>query len=196
MGIIIAIGREFGSGGHKIGEYIANRLSIPYYDNGVLNLEAVRVGQARQAEGNVLADPLGTPPDNSDLLFSLQKELILHIGEREQDAVIVGRCADFILREAGLPVLSLFIAAPMQQRIGRVMRTDHLDRDGAILLINQQDAERRAYYEKHTGKTWGSAESYDLYYDTSQEDIGAITTDVMLHYKKMKMAGGRASAEE
>ena len=157
--VVITIGRQFGSGGHKIGEYLSNRLGLSYYDNElILSME--------------------------ETIFQLQQEVIRQIAEKE-DAVFVGRCADEALRKAGHRVLSIFISAPLPQRIARTCRLQGISKEECETLTERKDSSRKAYYEKHTGRKWGVPENYDLYYDTSQNDIAYIIVDIIKKYKQM-----------
>lgn len=192
--VMITIGRQFGSGGHKIGEYLSNRLGISYYDNELILLAAQRgdlkVEHIREMDEMIQNPFLFEKQDAvvedtmEETVFQLQQEVIRQIAEKES-AVFVGRCADEALRKAGYKVLSIFIAAPLQQRIARSCRLQGFSEEECAALTERKDASRRAYYEKHTGKKWGDPENYDLYYDTSQNDIAFIIVDIIKKYKEM-----------
>lgn len=184
---VITIGRQFGSGGHKIGEYLANRLQIRYYDDELILLAAQRADlnvDALLDNDEMLRDPLRGGGFNDEFLFKIQREVIIQIAQRT-DAVIVGRCADDILQKAGCKVLSVFIAAPLEQRIQRTMRMQGLSREEVEALTERMDRTRREYYERHTEREWGKKENYDLYYDTSEDDIGYIMVDIIKAYKEL-----------
>ena len=89
------------------------------------------------------------------------------------------------LRKAGHKVLSVFIAAPMKQRVARTCRLQGFSEEECIELTERKDKARQAYYEKHTGRKWGVPETYDLYYDTSKYDIAYIIVDIIKKYKEM-----------
>ena len=143
--VVITIGRQFGSGGHKIGEYLSNRLGLSYYDNELILLAAQR----------------------GDLKIE-------HVEEMDE-----------ALRKAGHRVLSIFISAPLPQRIARTCRLQGISKEECETLTERKDSSRKAYYEKHTGRKWGVPENYDLYYDTSQNDIAYIIVDIIKKYKQM-----------
>ncbi|SEF51707.1 AAA family ATPase [Lachnospira multipara] len=203
--VVITIGRKFGSGGHVVGELLATALQIPYYNNELINLAAKRGELDKEDmekfdekksnpflfEGNFAGNqyaPKGEPME--DVLFKLQSDVIKNIANKS-DAVIIGRCADFVLEEKDgyLPeinVLSVFIDAPMEQRIERVKSYFDFDDDQASKLIKKRDKQRRAYYESHTKRKWASKESYEYFFDSSEMSINDIAREVKNIYDKMK----------
>ncbi|MBQ2472751.1 MAG: cytidylate kinase-like family protein [Lachnospira sp.] len=203
--VVITIGRKFGSGGHVVGELLATALQIPYYNNELINLAAKRGELDKKDmekfdekksnpflfEGNFAGNqyaPKGEPME--DVLFKLQSDVIKNIANKS-DAVIIGRCADFVLEEKDgyLPeinVLSVFIDAPMEQRIERVKSYYDFDDDQASKLIKKRDKQRRAYYESHTKRKWASKESYEYFFDSSEMSINDIAREVKNIYDKMK----------
>ena len=112
-------------------------------------------------------------------LFELQSQIICKLAEGKR-GVFVGRCADYILEESNFPVLSVFIAAPLEARIKRVMERDKLTRRTAESLIKKTDKKRKHYYESHTGQKWGDPRSYDLYFDSSKLSLAAIARQIIL----------------
>ena len=192
--VMITIGRQFGSGGHKIGEYLSNRLGMSYYDDELILLAAQRgdlnVDHIQEMDEMIqnpfLFEQHGTEVEDTmeETIFQLQQEVIRQLAEKES-AVFVGRCADEALRKAGHKVLSIFIAAPLPQRIARTCRLQGLTKEECEALTERKDSTRKAYYEKHTGRKWGVPESYDLYYDTSKNDIAYIIVDIIKKYKEM-----------
>lgn len=192
--VLITIGRQFGSGGHKIGEYLSNRLGMTYYDNELILLAAQR-GDLNVEHISEMDEMIQNPflfdqqeavveDSMEETVFELQQEVIRQIAEKE-DAVFVGRCADEALRKAGYKVLSIFISAPLEARIARTCRVQGLSREECEELTHRKDSSRKAYYEKHTGREWGVPENYDLFYDTSENDIAYIIVDIIKKYKEM-----------
>ena len=96
-----------------------------------------------------------------DAVFFNQSGLLCDMAKRE-DFIIMGRCADVILSNNGIPHISLFINAPFNLRVRRVMDTDGLDKKGATKLLHQLDRRHRHYYEFYTGHRWGDPANYDL----------------------------------
>lgn len=193
--VMITIGRQFGSGGHKIGEYLASRLGLPYYDDELILLAAQRgdlqVEHVQELD-EMIQNPfsygeqgVGVEDTIEETLFQLQQEVIVQLAQKEKSALFVGRCADEALRRAGFRVLSVFIAAPLPQRIARTRRIQGFSEEECRELAMRKDAARKAYYEKHTARKWGVPGSYDLYYDTSENDIAYIIVDIIKRYKAL-----------
>lgn len=177
---IICIGRQFGSGGREIGEKLAQTLSVRYYDKDLLKIAAQESGiipelfeQADEKPINSLLYVLsiGSQGQSSflsgygdyltnDKLFLFQSNAIRKLAEREP-CVIIGRCADHILRER-TDVLRVFIHAPLAWRTQRIMRMYQLDEAVARSLIKKTDKQRAHYYSFFTDLSWGSAESYHI----------------------------------
>ncbi len=190
---LISIGRQFGSGGHKVGQIIADELGLPYYDKELLTLAAERgsLPEKRLAKfdekkhndyfyelnyrGNENAHK-GIP--TAEALFQLQSEIIRKLAEKGK-GVFIGRCADYILEESDFPVVSVFIAAPLENRIQRVMERDGLTKRMAESIIKKKDKMRKHYYESHTGQKWGDPKSYDLYFDSSKVSLSGIAQQII-----------------
>lgn len=197
---IISIGRQFGSGGHEIGMETAERLGIACYDKELIALAAER-GELRHEklagfdekeenrwlyeavyEGNHHV-PKGQ--SYSSVLFKLQSEVIRAIARRE-DAVIVGRCADRILRDmADVKLLTVFISAPFDVRVQRKMELEHLSQKKAEALVRKTDQQRGAYYRSHTGMEWGKPDRFDFYLDTGEVGIQAAVDQIVAAYSEM-----------
>ena len=115
----------------------------------------------------------------SEVLFALQSHEIRRIA-RHEECVFVGRCADYVLREENVKLLTVFVSAPDEHRIQRKMAQEKLTRDQAVRLIRKMDKQRRKYYESYTDRIWGAQGGYDLYLDTgilSTADAAAIVAD-------------------
>ncbi|MCI8373564.1 MAG: cytidylate kinase-like family protein [Lachnospiraceae bacterium] len=185
---IICIGRQFGSGGHYIARQAAARLGIAYYDKKLFD-EAVQAGvlsqkvlkQAEEQTAHPLLQPIYFEggrkeyygKNANDILFELQKERILEYASHS-DCVIVGRCADDILKnETDYAVKSIFMTAPMEARIHSTMKIDALDEKAAAAKVRKADKKRSAYYNYYTSRDWGKPSDYDLCMNTcsNQEDF-------------------------
>jgi len=184
---IITIGRQYGSGGYDVGELLAKRLGIEFYDKELLaraakdsgiNTELFARADEQPTNSFLYSMSLGTSglhtgfmatPDylTNDKLFALQSDTIRSIAE-EGPCVIVGRCADYILRdEPGL--ISVFISAPMADREARIMKLHPELHDNApAALIRQTDKARASYYNYHTDRNWGDIDNYHLCVDATR----------------------------
>ncbi len=181
MNTIINVGRSFGSGGGFVAKAIGRELGIPVYDNELISKAAEESGYSKSvfeggekrrslfsmssffASGRL---PFGESSGyvNDDMLFKIQSEVIRNIAEKG-DAIIVGRCADYILRD--LDCLDVFVCAPMEFRIQRLMKNEGLKEDEAEELMRRKDRTREAYYNFYTFGAWGRADNYDLCVDSS-----------------------------
>lgn len=187
---IITIGRQFGSGGHEIGNILATRLDIPLYDNNLVRMAAerldIREETARAVDETTLNSFLTgyviapmeyreairsadyTQPLNEQV-YELQSEIIRKLSQRGP-CVIVGRCAGQILK--GHPMcLDVFICADMEDRIQRIAKRYDMSEKKAADKIKRVDRERKYYYESHTGLEWGNVSSHQLLLNVSRLGI-------------------------
>ena len=180
MNTIINVGRSFGSGGGYVGQAVAEKLGIPFYDNELISKAAQESGYSPSifeggekkrsifsvssffASGRM--SYLDNTYMNDDVLFKAQSDVIRSIAEKG-DAVIIGRCADYILRD--LPCLNVFVTGPVEYRVGRIMKSEGLTEEEAEKLIRKKDRIRETYYNYYTFGSWGSASNYHLSLDSS-----------------------------
>lgn len=182
--IIVTIGRQFGSGGRDIGRKLADVLGITFYDKELLAIAAKESGlstevfehadeQASKGFSNIF--PIGFTnmgifiPSNDVLsnekLFELQSNTIRKIAETGS-CVIVGRCADYILRE-NPSCFSFFIHSSEETRIRRIAERQQVTEVRAKELMVKTDKSRASYYSYYTDKVWGASASYHLSIDAS-----------------------------
>ena len=165
MNTIINIGRSFGSGGGFVGQAIGRKLGIPVYDNELISKVAEESGYAKsllvEEEKHSLFSASFV---NDNVMFNIQSEVIRAIAQKG-DAVIIGRCADYILRD--LKCLDVFVCAPLEYRIKRLVENEGLNADEAENLIRRKDRTRETYYNYYTFGSWGQAANYDLCVDSS-----------------------------
>lgn len=182
---VIAIGREFGSGGLEIAKKLSAALDVPYYDRDLIALAAQKRGISsdivEQAD-EVKAKPWDTPavvgmPSFNDKVFELQAEIIREKAESES-CIIVGRCADQLLKHRD-NCLSVFVHADPEFRIRRVMEEHKLGRDEASRLMKRTDKSRRAYYQYYTDCAWGGRDSYDLILNSSKLGIDCAVAVIL-----------------
>lgn len=176
--MVITISRQFATGGHTIAQRVAEKLGIAFYDKELVNRVAKESGfdvdfVTRQGEhmgSNSLLFDLVTRnrasyEDPTDKLFRIQKQIILDLGTKE-DCVIVGRCAGFLLREAGIDCLRVFIGADMEYR--KAYMLSHYEDTGvpAEKRLKERDSRRQSYVHHYTGAVWGQREYYNLCLDS------------------------------
>ncbi len=200
---IYTIGREFGSGGKKVGEKLAAKLGIKLYDKELLQQAAKDSGFCEEIFENhdekptnsflyslvmdtysvsgYSAAPFLDMPLNHKV-FLAQFETIKKIAERES-CVIVGRCADYALSD-NPDCINVFIHADMDKRIKNVSKNLNITENKAKDIINKTDKQRASYYNYYTSKKWGDSKSYNL-----SLDAGKLGTDncveMILKYREL-----------
>ena len=178
--IIINLGRQFGSGGKQVALELGRKLGINVYDNELITKAAESSGfspdvfMKKDEKRNLFpvssffaTQTFGSPKNylNGENLFQIQSSVIRDIAEKES-AVIVGRCADYILRDLDCTV-DVFITAPRETRISMIMDRMQISREKAEDLIEKTDRKRETYYNYYTFGNWGVASNYDLCVDSS-----------------------------
>ena len=190
---IITIGREFGSGGRELGRRIAEKLQIAYYDQEIITEIAKRTALSeeyiRQIEEKrpIMQFPIHTghsiyltsePTFYPDLsIYTKQHELLRELS-RKSDCVIVGRCADYILREQ--KPIRIFAYSDMESKIKRCMerhpKDENLTEAQMQKRITEIDRNRAKYYAFFCEQKWGARENYDLLVNTSGADIKKLAS--------------------
>ena len=188
---VITVGREYGSGGRLIAQKAAEALGIPFFDRSIINMAAEETGLSadfiRRTEQqktssflyNLYMSTQSLPVN--DQVFIAQSEVIRRVAA-EGPCIIVGRCADYVLRnQSGVDALNLFIHAPMEERIRRVREEYKVQAPDLRLYIHKQDKNRAAYYEHFTDGQWGKAQNYHLAVSSGLglETIVRLLTDLM-----------------
>ena len=192
---IITIGRQFGSGGHEVGNRLAERLNIPLYDHNLIRMAARDLGISNEDAGNVLSSYYIGMGDYttfmlspevekplSDQLFDAQSAIIRKLAERGP-GIFVGRCADYVLGDYS-NVVNTFIYAYKDDRINRIMDIYKLSEKEAVDKIKKIDRERRLYYEGRTDRKWGSIEANAILLNSSLLGIdGAVDALEAIYHK-------------
>ena len=178
MAKIITISREFGSGGRVIGEEVAKRLGISYYDKNILVHVMEKTGfsekflenRTEYALGNsifsyALSARTSAGASIEDEVLQAQADVIRELAEKES-FVIIGRSADQILRDR-TDVLNVFIYGNMPEKLERIKKLQNLDDKKAAALIKEMDKKRAVNYQYVTDRKWGRRENYDLMLNSS-----------------------------
>ena len=176
---IITISREFGSGGRFIGEEVAKKLGIAYYDKNVINEIAEESGLSPEyiQENAELSPKKGlfayafagrdiTGKSVEDMVHKAQRRVILDLTEKES-CVIIGRNADYILKDRN-DVLNVFIHGDMPEKIQRIIRLYNVEEQEAVKMIADTDKRRMTNYNFYTDQKWGKASNYTLCLNSSQ----------------------------
>ena len=193
---IITVSRQYGSGGHDIAKALADRLGIPYYDGELIDMASKDSGipaqlfhEAEDTATNAFSfalksmgtgGPYGVPLNNQ--LFLIQSEFIRSIADKES-AVIVGRCADYVLEDYA-PTLKIFISADFDARVKRTMEMENRTQDDAEKMVKRKDKARATYYGFYTDRRWGDLNNYDLVINSSVIGIERAVDLLEFYVKK------------
>lgn len=178
MNTIITIGRQFGSGGREVGEKLAEKLGYAFYDNHLIAMAAEKSGMSHAALTDAdekAANPwlyaamsqtgqtsFGLNISTNDALFTVQAQIIRDIAKSE-NAVIVGRCSDYILKDEDIELLNVYIYAPAEARIKRVLERENVSTEQqALQMMKRHDKQRKLYYDFYTDRKWAAHENYHL----------------------------------
>ena len=192
---IITIGREFGSGGREIGKRLAEELQIAYYDNEIVNEIVKHSNLAEDYVNQILENnivryfPITVSHtlsffeypqlDFENKVYTAQNEVIEGLAEKS-DCVIVGRCADYILREKN--PFRLFIYADTETKIARCIEKGEADEGMTEKALKQKikkvDRSRANYYEFFTGLKWGDKKNYDLCINTTNVNLKSVVKEL------------------
>ena len=177
---VITISREFGSGGRTIGKLVAEKLGIPCYDAELIEKIAEQSGYSAEyikqeveyGTGGwlsaVFADR-STGLTNQDKMFSIQSRIIEELAE-EGPCVIVGRCADFVLKDKA-DCLNVFIHASMEKRAERIVKEYGERAESPEKRLKEKDKRRAAYHRFYTDMKWGHAQNYHVCLDSGEFGI-------------------------
>ena len=176
---IITISREFGSGGRFIGEEVAKKLGIAYYDKNIIGQIAEKSGLSPEyiQENAELSPKKGlfayafsgrdiTGKSVEDMVYEAQRNIILELAEKEP-CVIIGRNADYILKDRD-DVLNVFIHGDMLEKIKRITGLYNVEEKEAVKMMADTDKRRRTNYNFYTDQNWGKASNYTLCLNSSQ----------------------------
>ena len=184
--IVITIARQYGSGGRTVGKMLSEKLGVHYYDKELMKLasedsginealfanadETVKSTRVFKVAHSVYHGEL-IPPESDDFvsrqnLFKYQAKVIKRLAE-EESCVIVGRCADFVLKDYD-NVLSVFIHAPHEYCMQQAALKHSMSPKDLERYIIKTDKHRAEYYKYYTGREWTDARNYDLCLDSSK----------------------------
>lgn len=196
---VITVGRQFGSGGREFAKLVSDAFGIPFYDKELLAEAGRHAGVdpsffagkdekfptfAGGFNFNMGMSPLPwyTPSSISDeSIYRDMSDVIRNIADRGP-CVIVGRSADYALRNHPVPSINLFLHAPIDACVERILRRgDKVKESDARLMAEKTNKLRANYYNFYTDKRWGASSSYDLTFDTSLLPMEAMV-DILARY--------------
>lgn len=183
--VVITIARGYGSGGRTLGKKLAEELNIRCYDREILRMASDESGINEKLFGQVDEQLKGSPlfrimkknpcleilpPEDeqfvsNDNLFNYQAKVIGDLA-KEESCIIIGRCADYILKDYD-NVIRLYFYAPLEDCVERIKKQNGGTEKEIIKKIERIDKHRRDYYKHYTGKEWDDARNYDFCLNTS-----------------------------
>jgi cytidylate kinase len=201
--VIITIGRQYGSGGRMIGELLAKKLGIPFYDKELISIAAKKSGFDEELFKNADEKPtssllfslaMGTySVENeftgfvdiplNDRLFLIQADIIKDIA-KQGSCVIVGRCADYILKDRE-NCINIFIHASLQDRVERAINEYNIPSQKAENIVLKTDKGRASYYSYYANAKWGKVENYSLCINSSSIGI-ENSAEIIKNFVNMK----------
>ena len=194
---VITIGREYGSGGHEIGEKIAQTLGIPFYDNSMmemvakesgLSVDTVRDYDQRLPHSllyelitNDFSMPIERSLSKKDALFVAQSRVIRRLAS-EGPCVIVGRCADYVLADSP-HAINVYLRASEEYKVRRAVEYYGIAPENAAEKVSKTNSMRRDHYSYFTENTWGDPKNYAAVFDTSRLSPEAVVQSIIALYK-------------
>ena len=179
---VITINREYGAGGRALAEVLSEKLKIPYYDRDFVSKtveesgydveDVEREGEEMSRSSQILNDFLSstvTYSSSHDAIFEAEKKVILKLAE--SPCIMVGRCADHIMKEAGIDTVSVYLHGPLDLRL---KRTKELAQYGELKpekYLEERDTKRRTFYKYYTGKEIFDASNYTFCFDVGRISI-------------------------
>ncbi len=193
--IIICIGRQYGSGGHEIGEKLSRRLGISFLDRKMLDKLVTSIKVDKNAadkykrkrlftrESDIVMDSVGA------VVNELQFDYITEMADSGVSFVIVGRLGDQVLKGRE-NVITIFITGDKHARIERIMSKDKVDLETAKEKISRHDSNRKRFHNSQLRNSWGNAKRYDLCLNSSKlgidKSVDYIIDYLMLRYGRSK----------
>ena len=179
---IITINREYGAGGRSLASILSDRLGIPYYDQEfvvktmaesgydeeLVEREGEEVSRTSQVLNNFLNSSVSYK-SSYDAIYAAEKKVILKLVE--EPCIIVGRCANMILKDAGIDTMSIYLHAPMDKRLKRAIEIREEGEEPTAKLVEDHDKKRRTFYKQYTGSELYDASNYTFCFDVGKISI-------------------------
>lgn len=177
---VITISRQYYAGGRSVARKLAEALDIPWYDYDLAKLtasisgyqedvvmnEGEEISRIESALENLVHGVSFT--SSHDEIFSAQRAAVIELSAKP--CIIVGRCANAILREEGIKAFDVFLYADIDTRVNRTMENRDIPHDKALKFLKKHDSFRKKYYDRYTGRTYGDYKDYTMMLDTGAID--------------------------
>lgn len=191
--LIVAINRAYGSGGHEIGKILADRLGIGFLDREMLDEVAAENGldakelrpfDEKPRNPFLSRSVMGYSNSPEEAVAKFQFDMLLKKAEAGESFVVIGRCADQVLKDyPGL--VKVFVTGRMDARIRRIMRIRNMDRPRARAAIRRHDRTRRHFHDAYAARKWNDMSAYDLVLSSSPLGTGKAA-EVLESYLKIR----------
>ena len=201
---VVTIARQYGSGGREVGQKLSELTGYKFYDKDLITLAAQKSGLSQDALYHVdekaansllYTLALGSSAYNhgvervnlpiNDRLFVVQSEIIKELADNGEGAIIVGRCADYVL-SGRKNLVRVYIVSEFDNRVKTVMKRHDLSESQAKDLIIKTDKRRANYYSYYTGEKWGKADKYDLVVATDRIGIDGAAKMIADYIKMLE----------
>ena len=201
--VIVALGREFGSGGHYVAQKIAQDLGLNYYDRKMLediaeekNIRIEYLEKYDEKKGKVILfrNVRGYTNSLEEIVAEIQFEYLKKKAAAGESFVIVGRCADEIFR-GDKRLISIFVLGDKEDKIRRVRERHQISRDEAYAKMKWNDRERKRYHNRHSEIKWGDSRGYDICINSSKLGISK-TAEILESYIKERTGLSFTDKEE
>lgn len=193
--LIISVGREFGSGGHVIAAKLAAHFGLQLLDSNIL----AEIAKEKQTDEKALkkydesgrnfflsrtVNGFSNSPE--EVIAQMQFEYLKKKAAAGDSFVVIGRCADWVLRE-NPNLVRIFVLGDMEAKIQRISELNNISPDKAKSFIKQQDKSRKYYHNTHSDNKWGDSRGYDITVNSSKLGIDG-TTELLIKYIEIKTA--------
>ena len=160
--IIITISREYGSGGHYVGELLAKETGLKFYDKNLISMISKKTGLSKEyiSENDQKLASFKYSNNNDDRIFIAESKVIKDLAEKES-CIIVGRCADYVLKD-NQDTLKIFLYSSDNDKVNRAVKYYGLQEENALKEIRKINNERAKHYKYYTGRDWYNLANYDL----------------------------------
>lgn len=192
--MIIALSREYGSGGHNIAKIIAERFGLSYYDRNMLDevakhkeVDVDNLHKYDEAPKKTFLSRTVRGHSNSpeEAIANFQFEYLKHKAESGESFIVVGRCAEYVLKEyPGL--ITIFVLGDRDVKLKRIEETRNVSEDEAVRIMMRHDKKRKAYHNYYCPNKWGDSRGYDITINSSKLGFEK-TADVLEKYIRMRL---------
>lgn len=187
--IIISVGREFGSGGHIVAANLAKHFGLPLLDSNILeeianqnNTSGEYLRKYDESARNLLFSRTVNGFSNSpeEIIAQMQFDYIKKKADAGESFVVIGRCADWVLRDSPA-LVRIFVLGDLECKIKRTAERENISPEKAKSRIAQADKRRKYFHNTHSDNKWGDSRSYDITINSSKLGLDA-TTELLIKY--------------